>query len=138
MSTELDWLRERMEAAIGELPGVSRKRMFGCDAYFHNDKIFSLVWKEERIGVKLPDEASFAELSKVKGVEPWSPGGKMTMGAWLLVPAAWNEDEDKLAPWVARAHAQAGMATAKKKAAKKPAAKKPAARQPAAKKKKSR
>ena len=73
--------------------------MFGCDAYFKDGTIFALIWKEGRIGVKLPDDASYAELAKVKGAEQWSPGGKMVMGSWLLVPATWNENEDKLRPW---------------------------------------
>lgn len=115
MSTELEFLRERLEAAIGARRDVTRKRMFGCDAYFRDGKMFALVWKEARIGVKLLDDASYAALAKIKGAEAWSPGGKMTMGAWMLVPSAWNEDEDKLRPWVERAHAQAGTAAAPKK-----------------------
>lgn len=114
MSTELEFLRERLESAIGARKDVTRKRMFGCEAYFRDDRMFALVWKEGRIAVKLPDEESYAALAKLKGAEAWSPGGKMKMGAWLLVPAAWNEDDDKLRPWVDRAHAQARAAEAPK------------------------
>lgn len=115
MSTELEFLRERLEAAIGARKDVTRKKMFGCEAYFRDGKMFALVWKEGRLAVKLPDDESYAALVKIKGAEPWSPGGKRTMGSWLLVPAAWNEDEDKLRPWVDRAHVQAGTTTAPKK-----------------------
>ncbi len=134
MSSELDWLRERLEAAIGPLAGVTRKKMFGCEAYFRDGTMFALVWKEGRLAVKLPDADSFAELSKVKGAEPWSPGGKMTMGSWLLVPATWNEDEDRLRPWVARAHAEATPKPAKKLSARRPPTKKSPTKKPAAKK----
>jgi TfoX/Sxy family transcriptional regulator of competence genes len=121
MSSELQWLRERLESAMSGLPGVAHKRMFGCDAFFREGTMFAMVWKEGRLAVKLPDDTAFAELKKVKGAAPWSPGGKMTMGSWLLVPASWNEDEDSLRPWVTRAHAQATPKAAKKKAAKKKA-----------------
>jgi hypothetical protein len=68
--------------------------------------MFALSWKTGRVGVKLPDERTYAEL-KALGAEPSSPGGKMKMGAWLLVPEAWNDDAGALRTWVARAHAAA-------------------------------
>lgn len=121
MSTELAWLKERLDAAVAGLGDVTVKRMFGCDAYFREGKIFAMVWKEGRLAVKLTDATSHDALAAVRGVQPWSPGGKMVMTSWLLVPSAWNEDEDALRPWVERAYAQ--VTDSKKPAArKKPAA----------------
>jgi TfoX/Sxy family transcriptional regulator of competence genes len=125
MSTELAWLKERLESAIGTLPGVTGKRLFGCDGFFRDDVIFAMVWKEGRIALKFRDAESLATLQKTKGADAWSPGGKMVVQSWILVPEAWNEDEDALRPWVVRAHAESKQAPAKKKAApKKKSAKK--------------
>lgn len=106
MSTELAWLKEQLDVAVAGLGGVTVKRMFGCDAYFREGRIFSMVWKEGRIAVKLTDTASHAALAAIRGVQPWSPGGKMVMTAWLLVPPGWNEDPDTFRPWVERAFEQ--------------------------------
>lgn len=103
MAGDLDWLKERLEEAVAKLRGVTHKRMFGCDCYFAEGAMFAMIWKEGRIGFKLPDEAAYDELAKVKGTHPWKPGGK-NMGKWLLVPEAWNEDDEALAKWAKRAH----------------------------------
>jgi TfoX/Sxy family transcriptional regulator of competence genes len=137
MSSELSFLRERLEEATAGLSGVTFKRMFGCEACFRDGTMFGLVWKDGRIGLKLPDPASHAKLSAIAGVEPWSPRGKGVMGAWLLVPPAWNEDDDALKPWARIAHAQATGEGKKKAATKKAPAKKAATKKAPAKKKKS-
>lgn len=116
MSTELAFLRERLEAATARLASISTKKMFGCDCFFRDGAIFAMVWKDGRIAVKLPDEASHAALRAIEGCEPWAPSGK-AMGAWLLVPEAWNDDDEALRPWVVRAHAQAAARAAAKKTA---------------------
>lgn len=120
MSSELGWLKEQIEGAIGHHRDVASKRMFGCDAFFRSGKIFAMVWKEGRIAVRLPDDA-YAELQAVEGVEPWSPGGKMSMRGWLMLPPAWHEDDEHLRNWLGRAHTSAGFALPKaaKKATKK-------------------
>lgn len=116
MSTELGWLKEQIEGAIGNRRDVSCKRMFGCDAFFRGANIFAMVWKEGRIAVKLPGDAAYAELRAVRGVDPWSPGGKMIMRGWLMLPPAWHEDEDQLGHWLGRAHTDAGSAAPKRAA----------------------
>src|SRR3954468_15547847 len=100
-------LKEIVELAAEGLPGVEAKRLFGCDGFFARGTIFSLIWKTGRIGIKLLDEADYAALMKVKGSSPWSPGpAKPKMFGWILVGPSMN-DANKLAPWVAKAHAQA-------------------------------
>ena len=130
--SELDGLKTLLDSAAEGLPKVSAKKMFGCHALFADDKIFALVWKENRIGVKLLEEASYAELMETSGSAPWSPGA-MKVTRWVLVPKSWHKKPAQLGKWVAQAHGQCLMA--EKKPAKKPAAKKVAKKKGAAKKK---
>ncbi len=130
-----------LRTAAKNLPDVTEKKMFGCEALFTQDRVFALVWKEGRIGVKLPDPEKLASLLGQAGASPWTPGGKMTVSNWALVPPGLHNAK-KLQPWLQLAHAlasttDAAKAKAKKKAAaaKKPAAKKKTAKKPAAKKK---
>lgn len=117
--TLLDSLASLVDEAAEELPQVSRRRMFGCDAWFAGDAIFGLVWKEGRIGVKLPDEAAYGELMGHEGAAPWTAGSKK-MSGWVFVPEEFHDDPDALAVWVKRAHAFA--LAAPPKPPKKPAA----------------
>ncbi len=126
-----------LSALAGELaeglPGVSRRRMFGCDAFFHDGSIFGLIWKTGRIGLKLTDEDDHKTLMAMKGSAPWAIGGK-TMGAWVLVPESFHDDPETLSAWVRRAHAQAAPLPngpkVKARVAKKAAAKARPARAP--------
>lgn len=99
-------LEERINDAADGLKSVVGKRMFGCHALFAKDAVFGLVWKEGRIGVRLPEEATFDELMSQKGSAPWKAGG-MTMSHWVLVPEPMHDDDRSLAKWVAKAHALA-------------------------------
>lgn len=110
-------LLETLRKAASSLREVEERKMFGCEALFTSGAIFALVWKTGRIGVKLPDEARFGELSKQKGAEPWK-AGPMVMAHWLLVPPA-LEDAKRLAPWVKEAHAMAAAGLGKLKVEKK-------------------
>jgi TfoX/Sxy family transcriptional regulator of competence genes len=111
-----DHLKALFEEATRELSDVSPRRMFGCDAFFVRDQIFGLIWKEGRIGVRLPDEEAYAEAMRMNGAAPWK-AGKMIMSHWVLVPESFHDDGEELAVWTRRAH---GLARAQpKKAAKK-------------------
>ena len=37
-------LRAALDSAVEDLADIGWKRMFGCDAVFHDDTIFGLVW----------------------------------------------------------------------------------------------
>jgi len=100
------YLLELLEGAAAPLPGVQRKRMFGCEALFAEGTIFALIWKEDRIGLKFPDPAVAAEAMALPGSAPWRAGDKV-MGNWVLVPEAFHDDPAQLATWVRRAHAMA-------------------------------
>jgi DNA-binding protein HU-beta len=126
-----DHLKEMLlDSAVG-LADVVPKKMFGCDALFRGgggggkDQIFALVWKQDRLGVRLPAEAAFHDAMKLDGAAPWAPMGTKGMAHWVLLPEEMHDVPEDVAAWVARAHALAvGGAPAKKK----PAAKKPAAK----------
>lgn len=115
MSDLKTFLLGLLEEAALPLPGVTRKKMFGCEALFAEGTIFALIWKEGRIGLKLPDPALATEAMALPGSEPWRAGGKV-MGGWVLVPEAFHDDPAALARWVQRAH---GLALAAPKKAKK-------------------
>lgn len=100
------------DAATG-LKKVTSKKMFGCHALFANDAVFGLVWKEGRIGVRLPEEASFEKLMALSGSVPWKAGA-MTMSHWVLVPPSMHKESAKLSKWLGTAHSLA--LTAPKKA----------------------
>ncbi len=130
-SSEAAWLKEQIQVALGPRRGLSWKRMFGCDAAFRDGRIFTLVWREGRIAVKLPDEAAYAELAAVAGVDAWAPGGKGPMRGWLMVPPAWNESEDRIGPWLERAFASAAAAAAATPRSAVARAKRPVVKEPA-------
>ena len=124
MKTSLEGLLARLEEAAHGLPGVTRKRMFGCDALFADGSIFGLVWKHGRIGVRLPQEELYSTLMDRKGAAPWK-AGDMTMAHWVLVPEAFHDAPRALGEWVKWAH---GLALgARGSAPKKPPAKAKAA-----------
>lgn len=151
---DLRALESTLNTAARGLSKVSAKTMFGCYALFHDGGIFGLVWKTGRIGVRLPDDASYDELMGQKGADPWM-AGPMKMSSWVLVPPKVEKDPKSLAAWVKKAHAQnegpakdrpkkkkapatknapaATVAKTKAKAAGKPTTKKTATKKPATK-----
>jgi TfoX/Sxy family transcriptional regulator of competence genes len=117
MSDLNTYLLGLVEDAAAPLPEVKRKRMFGCDTLFARDTIFALIWKEDRIGLKFPDPAAYAEAMALPGSAPWQAGDKV-MGKWVLVPESFHDDPAALAAWVRRAHAMALATPPKAKKAK--------------------
>lgn len=107
-------LKALLDAASEGLGATSGKKMFGCHALFARDQIFALVWKEGRLGVKLTDPAAFEKGMALKGAAPWSPGGKMKMAHWVLLPETIHARPGELKAWVAQAHQLALAAPAKK------------------------
>jgi TfoX/Sxy family transcriptional regulator of competence genes len=112
MPTPLERLQSVLEKAASDLPGVTWRRMFGCDAVFARGAIFGLVWKLGRIGVRIPDPKTFGELMATPGASPWTAGNK-TMSNWVLVPTGFHDDAARLRKWVREAHRLAAGATPK-------------------------
>jgi len=128
-------LRSNLETLTADLPRVTMRRMFGCDAFLAGGAIFAMVWREGRIGLRLPDEL-LPDLRALPGADAWRHRD-MVVRQWVLVPESFHDEPDGLAPWVRKAHAaavQRGPASAKAKAvpaaARRPKRKKPAARSP--------
>jgi TfoX/Sxy family transcriptional regulator of competence genes len=135
MRTLLLELRSRLESLTGDLPRVTSRRMFGCDAFLASGAIFAMVWREGRIGLRLPD-ALLPELRALPGADAWRHRD-MVVRQWVLVPESFHDDPDGLALWVRKAHAAAlergpGPAKAKPRpaAARRTKRKKPPARKP--------
>jgi TfoX/Sxy family transcriptional regulator of competence genes len=105
MRTLLLELRSRLDDLTDGLPRVTVRRMFGCDAFLAGGAIFAMVWREGRIGLRLPDEL-LPELRALPGADPWRHRD-MVVRQWVLVPESFHDDADGLAPWVRRAHAAA-------------------------------
>jgi len=98
-------LRSRLDDLTAGLPQVNVRRMFGCDAYLAGGAIFAMVWREGRIGLRLPDDL-LPELRALPGADPWRHLD-MVVRQWVLVPESFHDDTDGLAPWVHKAHAAA-------------------------------
>ena len=98
-------LRSRLDDLTTGLPQVAVRRMFGCDAFLAGGAIFAMVWREGRIGLRLPDDL-LPELRALPGADPWRHRD-MVVRQWVLVPESFHDDTDGLAPWVRKAHAAA-------------------------------
>lgn len=95
-------LNAKLEAATEGLPSVTRKRVFGRNTFFVDGKLFALVWREGRLGLKLPDASAHHELAALVGTNPWIAWGRPMVG-WLLVPSEMHEQPALLARWTQRA-----------------------------------
>lgn len=82
-------------------PRVVVKPMFGSLGAFVNGNMFAGLFAD-RIGVKLLDEETRAELAASEGAGPFGPEER-PMGGYLAVPEAWAQEPERIAQWVARA-----------------------------------
>jgi len=104
-----EFLKSLLDEASQELPSVTTRRMFGCDALFANLAIYALVWKTGRLGLKLPEPALYQDALALEGAEPWAPGGK-AMAHWVLLPESLHDQPEQLSIWVHKAHRLASAA----------------------------
>jgi TfoX/Sxy family transcriptional regulator of competence genes len=107
-SLEQLWLV--LQSVSEDLRGVTKRKMFGCQAVFANGNIFALIWKTGRIGVKITDPGLFRELMAKSGSDPWQAGDR-TMSNWILVPESFHRKEEMLSEWVTIAHELAARGT---------------------------
>jgi TfoX/Sxy family transcriptional regulator of competence genes len=103
MGRMLEFLKEMLDEATSELPGVLPRRAFGSWGYYVNGRIFGLAYaREDRLGVKLPDGAAYAEARGLSGAGEWAPHGS-PMSDWVLLPADLHDDRESVQQWVRRA-----------------------------------
>ena len=95
-------LRQSVQQASKGLDTIER-RMFGCDAFFTAGQIYGLIWKEGRIGLKLPDLKLFDEAMSLDDSIPWVAGNRI-MSKWVLFPKSIVKRRADLLKWVKRAH----------------------------------
>lgn len=119
MSTLNAHLKELVAELSAELPEVTEKRMFGCDAFFANLNIYSIIW-DGRILLRFPVEARFKAAEALDGSGMFDPMGTgKTMRGWVAMPEEMSDDVDALQPWLEEAHRLAMSQPPKKKAKKK-------------------
>lgn len=105
-------LKALFEGVLAPLEGVEAKRLFGCDGYFVQGRLFALVWKEGRLGLRFSEEALRSELLSEPGAAAWDPGSG-AVKRWVLLPEAWHRQPAKLKPWARLAWEQAAKQAAK-------------------------
>ena len=124
---------EILEEACAGLRYTKRAMFGGHGLFAPNGGMFAAIVDDDRVALKLPDEAHAA--FEAEGGRPWVYDGRMAMRAWFVIPDALYDATERLAAWTRRAHAAAKPSKAKAaRDAKKAPAKKAAAKKPAAKK----
>jgi TfoX/Sxy family transcriptional regulator of competence genes len=111
-------------AVVPDAPGAEVKPMFGNLGAFVNGNMFAGLFGD-RIGVRVLDDETRAELAAIAGVEPFGPAER-PMGGYLALPEAWAEEPERLSEWIGRAfEAVAALPAKQPKAAKAPKGPKP-------------
>ena len=89
MNTETDKSsrKERIDALLLALPGVSARKINNLDAYFVSDKMFACI-SGDGVGLRLP-AATATELQFSRdNVVPFSPGGMASTREWIQINRA--------------------------------------------------
>lgn len=102
-NTLVPHLQEQVQSAVATLSGVVRRRVLASDGWFVNDKLFTLVTRQARIVVRLPDDSAREALLALDGAGYWRIKNRKPMKDWLQLPEAMHDDADAIAEWVARA-----------------------------------
>ena len=105
-------LQDLVAEALASRRGVSRRRVLASDGWFVNGRLFTLVNRQARIVVRLPDQAAQDELLQIRGTGQWTIGAKMPMRGWLLLPESAHDDSALLSAWLTRAFTLAESAPA--------------------------
>jgi TfoX/Sxy family transcriptional regulator of competence genes len=118
-SSLITHLQDVVHELVMPFGGITRRTMFASDGWFVNEKVFTLVSKEGRIIVRLPDPAAQEELLGLPGASMWQIPNKPPMRGWLELPEDMHDDEGALRSWLRRAARLVAALPAKKVAAKK-------------------
>jgi TfoX/Sxy family transcriptional regulator of competence genes len=99
----IEHLREQVQDAVRQLPGVERRKMLVSIGWMVNQRTFALVNRQARIVVRLAQESARQELLALDGAEPWQFGKRKPLRDWLLLPEAMHDDAEALQAWLKRA-----------------------------------
>jgi TfoX/Sxy family transcriptional regulator of competence genes len=108
---------------VPDHPAVSIRPMFGQLSAFVNGNMFMGIFGEDVL-LRLP-EADRAEVTDAGG-GPFEPMPGRPMREYVVVPAAWRNEPDRIRGWAARALDHAEELPPKRPAPKRAAAKRPA------------
>lgn len=114
-------LKAALDGALAGLEGVENKKLFGCEGAFVGGNIFAIVWREGRLGLRLPDPERRNALLAEPGAGPWLMNGK-PIRHWVLLPAAWHSDLTRLRRWGREAYSLALARPVKLRVLRKPGA----------------
>lgn len=107
-----DALRARVDEALAELP-YARRTMFGVPCFYAGAQLFAFIWEGERMGLAFRDVDDALALRSLPGAEPWFPSRhRGAVPNAVLLPPDLASDDEALARWLQRAHAQAVTAPA--------------------------
>jgi TfoX/Sxy family transcriptional regulator of competence genes len=105
-------LVETFQRAIGELPDVQPRPMFGYPAAFTRTQMFASLFQDKMI-LRL-SEADRAALAR-DGARPFEPMPGRPMREYVVVPDAVRASPATLRAWLTKAHAYAASLPPKKK-----------------------
>jgi len=109
----LDSAREWLEGALGKLPELSVRRLFGGAGVYAEDTIFGILY-DQRLYLKTDERTRAAFIERGCDALRARSGTKLT--AYYEVPPEVLDDEDELLSWARRALevAQRGAAPSKR------------------------
>jgi TfoX/Sxy family transcriptional regulator of competence genes len=85
---------------VPDHPAVSIRPMFGQLSAFVNGNMFMGIFGEDVL-LRLPEEDRAAVMEAGGG--PFEPMAGRPMREYVVVPAAWRDDRERIRGWVARA-----------------------------------
>jgi len=92
-----DAAKELFASVMPDDPRVVVKPMFGNLGAFVNGNMFAGLFGD-RIGVRLLDDATRAELAATEGAGPFGPEER-PMGGYVAAPEAWADEPERLTEW---------------------------------------
>jgi hypothetical protein len=102
-----DALRARVDRALADLP-YARRTLFGVPCFCAGSHLFAFLWEGTRVGLAFRDEDDALALRSLPGAEPWFPSrSRGAVPNAVLLPTGLTDDDEALARWLQRAHAQA-------------------------------
>lgn|SRR5688572_25648271 len=86
--------KEKVDALLLKLPGVSARKINGLDAYMVSDKMFACL-SDDAVGLRLPAAMATELQFSSDYIGPYSPGGMATTREWVQIKRADAADYTK-------------------------------------------